>query len=123
MKLKLDESLGSRAQAVFVAAGHEVRTVWDQGLAGATDEELFIRCCQEERVLVALDLDFANPFRFDPSRSAGLAVLRVPDTPGGSHILRAASILSDALASYTITGHLWVVSSGGVREYRPYDDR
>jgi hypothetical protein len=117
VRLKLDESLGRRAQDIFTAAGHEVSTVWDQGLAGASDHDLYGICCDEGRTLVALDMDFANPFRFDPATSAGIAVLRVPDSPAGSAVLRAATVLADTLGRRDITGHLWVVTTAGVREF------
>ena len=67
MKLKLDENLGKRGQSIFQEAGHDVSTVAQQQLGGATDEELIEQCRSEARGLVSLDLDFANPLRFQPS--------------------------------------------------------
>ena len=36
-------------------------------------------CRDEQRVLVTLELDFANPLTFDPRATAGVAVLRAGD--------------------------------------------
>ena len=77
MRVKLDENLGNRGAQAFRAAGHDVATAYEQGLTGATDDELYDVCVRESRLLVSLDLDFANPLRFDPAKSAGIAVLRV----------------------------------------------
>lgn len=78
MNIKLDENLGNQAIELFKEAGHEVVTVSEQNLGGATDDDLIEACRTEGRVLVTLDLDFSNVLRFPPERYAGIAVLRVP---------------------------------------------
>jgi hypothetical protein len=40
VKLKLDENIGRRGRELLKATGHDVMTVWDQGLRGVTDEKL-----------------------------------------------------------------------------------
>lgn len=119
MRVKLDENLGLRTRAVFEAAGHDVATVSEQQMAGATDADLLTACVAEGRVLVSLDLDFANPLQYDPASTPGIAVLRVPDLPGRSHLLRAATVLCNALARADITARLWVVNQTRVRQYEP----
>ena len=44
MKVKLDENLGNRAIELFEQSGHEVSTVSEQDLGGATDDELIETC-------------------------------------------------------------------------------
>lgn len=86
MRIKLDENLGQRVAAAFRAAGHDVATVFEQRLTGATDQQLFGVCVRERRILVSLDTDFANPLRFDPLKSAGIIVLRVHSEPTRSEL-------------------------------------
>lgn len=64
MKLKLDENLGHRGQQILSAAGHDTATVAEQHLEGSLDRDLIEHCQREDRCLVTLDLDFANPFSF-----------------------------------------------------------
>jgi predicted nuclease of predicted toxin-antitoxin system len=117
VKVKLDENLGRRTVDVFLTAGHDVATVLQQGLNSAPDDDVLAACVAEERVLVTLDLDFANPIRYDPARTSGIAVLRVHELPGRSDLLRAAAVLCDALGRSSISGRLWVVDQSRVRQY------
>lgn len=64
MMLKLDENLDVRLVSMLRRAGHEVATVRDQGLAGVDDQALYACCTSEARILVTLDLDFANVLRY-----------------------------------------------------------
>jgi predicted nuclease of predicted toxin-antitoxin system len=106
VRLKLDENLGLRTARTFAEAGHDVATVAGQGLAGFADVDVLAVCVAEQRALVTLDLDFANPFRFDPSPTAGIAVLRMPDLPGRSDLVTAATLLVKAMEQEAMSGQL-----------------
>ena len=118
MRLKLDENLGNRGQAILQAAGHDVFTVALQQLCGATDQELIEKCRREDRGLVSLDLDFANPLRFLPSQYPGIAVLRLSSKPSEADLTTLIRTLALALASDSLAGKLWIVESGRVRIYQ-----
>jgi len=77
VKVKLDENIGRRGLELLRAAGHDVMTVRDQGLGGATDERLFEVCAGEGRVLITLDHDFGKVTRFPPQASAGIVILEL----------------------------------------------
>lgn len=121
MRLKLDENLGRSVTERLQGAGHDVATVRGQALAGVSDDALFEVCRGEERALVSLDLDFANPMRFDPETTAGIAVLRVPAFPTRTDLDEAATTLLEGLARASLTGRLWVVRRDAIRQYEPGD--
>jgi predicted nuclease of predicted toxin-antitoxin system len=76
VKFKLDENLDARLASILVDAGHECDSVRAEGLGGKSDVELFATCAAERRVLITLDLDFAEPLRFPSAKTAGTIVLR-----------------------------------------------
>ena len=78
MKFKLDENIGTRGQGLLRSAGHNVMTVRDQDLSGATDETIFQVCVSEGRALITLDHDFGQVLRFPPESSHGIVILEVP---------------------------------------------
>jgi hypothetical protein len=119
VKLKLDENFGQRCVSILRDAGHDAMTVVAQQMSGYDDHRLIAACNTEGRCLVSLDLDFANPLRFNPADYRGIAVFRLPRRPAYTDMEAAARMLCRHLASADITGKLWVVEHDRVREYQP----
>jgi len=71
--------------------------------------------CQEKRVLVTLDLDFAEVLRFPPEATAGIAVLRSPGRLWPGAIVARMQELASVLRTEPIDGRLWIVEPGRVR--------
>ena len=118
MKLKMDENLGRLAAELFSAAGHDVKTVPSQNLHSASDRTLIERCRGEGRCLITLDLDFGNPLLFRPADYAGIVVLRLPSKPSHEDLIACVDTLKAALTTGEMTGRLWVVQRGQVRQYQ-----
>ena len=121
MKLKLDENLGNAARAALEAAGYDVSTVPAQRLQEALDNDLILQCKRESRALVTLDLDFANPLRFEPANYPGIAVLRLPSEPSAKVLSELLQTLIGALEREQLDGCLWIIEIGRLRIYQ--DDK
>lgn len=117
MKLKLDENLGRQAKLILKKAGHDVTTVPQQNLQLSPDDKLIQVCQSEKRCLITLDLGFANPLVYRPSRFCGIAVLRPPQRPDNRALLKALGTLIDNLKQQSIKGKLWILEVNRVREY------
>jgi predicted nuclease of predicted toxin-antitoxin system len=64
LKIKADENLAGSGVEYLRDKGHDVATVREQGLGGASDEAIYTACLAERRTLVTFDRDFGNILRF-----------------------------------------------------------
>jgi len=114
MRFKLDECVDVRLTRLFEAAGHDAETVFSENVAGVSDRAIYDLCQKEKRTLVTQDMDFSNPFVFNPIPTEGIVVLRNP-----SQLLRNLGVLvQKAIAHLSVekpAGHLWVVGKSGIR--------
>lgn len=115
MKFKLDENFGSRTHQLFVQAGYDVETVFQEALSGTPDANLYYVCRQEQRCLVTLDLDFADVTRFPPQQSSGIVVIRISHNPSLALLERTISQLLQTIATTPIANQLWIVETGRIR--------
>jgi predicted nuclease of predicted toxin-antitoxin system len=94
-RFKLDENLPRDAVTLLRAAGNDVHTVDDERLAGGPDARILDACVQEGRILVTLDLDFADIRAYPPSSHRGIWVLR----PGAQNIANTQCARHRSIAS------------------------
>jgi predicted nuclease of predicted toxin-antitoxin system len=118
MKFKLDENFGARTQHLFRSAGHDVQTVRDEGLEGSSDHHLYEECCNENRCLVTLDLDFSDITRFPPAKAGGIVVIRVPKNPSISLLEQLILQFLQALSNMSVENRLWIVEIGRIRVHQ-----
>ena len=114
MKFKIDENLPAEAAEILKSAGFEAHTVGDENLSGADDETVANASRSEGRILVTLDLDFANIRAHPPGEHTGIVVLRVKHQDKPTllvHVRRWAM----ALACRNPSGELWILSGNRIR--------
>lgn len=114
MKFKTDENFHPDAVELLRRHGHEVLTVWDQNLRGASDDKLLTICCKEQRAMITLDLDFADIMVYPPGNFPGLIVMRLKDQSRKS-ILSVMEKVISLLKSEPLPSKLWLVDEKKVR--------
>jgi predicted nuclease of predicted toxin-antitoxin system len=117
VKVKLDENLGEAVAAELRAASHDVATIADEHLLGASDPRVLDAAYAERRCLVTLDLEFGNPLLFDPAGYSGIVVIRLPARATHAALVEAVRTLVQAMATRSVVGNLWIVHRNQVREY------
>jgi predicted nuclease of predicted toxin-antitoxin system len=114
LRFKLDENIPNEAVSLLREAGHDVRTILDQGLGGRPDVDVSRACRDEARVLVTLDLDFGDIRTYPPADHAGIWVLR-PVTQSVDAIrdlIRRALVLTE---NEQVSRRLWVIEPSRLR--------
>ncbi|MCC6322228.1 MAG: DUF5615 family PIN-like protein [Phycisphaerales bacterium] len=118
MRLKIDENLSGSIASLFRTSGHDVVTVGEQLMIGSPDAKLAGVCADEQRVLVTLELDLANPIVFPPKNYRGIVVLRPGVRLTAALILETAQTFAGALAAGNNPDRmLWIVQPGRVRVF------
>lgn len=114
MKFKIDENLPVEACALFHDAGFDALSVRDQQLTGAPDPDVDAVCRREGRVLITLDMGFANIQAYPPASAAGIIVLRL-QRQSRPAVLAVIRPLIALLALERLEGKLWIVDEHRVR--------
>ena len=114
MKFKIDENLPVEFADLLIANGHNAKTVIDQGMAGSVDFFVINTCSREDRVLVTLDLDFADVRVYPPHEYAGIMVLRV-SRQDKRYLLDVFARALSALSKEPIRQHLWIIEESRIR--------
>ena len=114
MRFNVDDNLPDDIAEALQARGHDVETVYGEGLRGKEDPAIAVRCQQEGRTIVTLDLDFANITVYPPDEYPGLIVLRVADQ-SRAHVLQVFTHVLNLIDQEPLPGHLWIVEEHQVR--------
>ena len=114
MKFKIDENLPAEAADILRVAGFAADTVGDENLSGKDDAVVAGTSRSESRILVTLDLDFANIRAYPPGEHAGIVILRIKRQDKVT-VLAYCRRLATALGMRNPTGELWIVDGNRIR--------
>lgn len=114
MQFKIDENLPVESADILQQAGYDAITVHAENLAGVNDIKLSEVCRDENRILITLDLGFADIRSYPPEAFPGFIVLRSKrqDKPT---ILTIVQNLANALQKEEVAGKLWIVEEKQIR--------
>ena len=76
MKLKLDENLSRHLKPVLIGLGHDVLTAADENLLSHPDTEIAQAAKEEQRMLLTLDVEFADLRKYPPGSHPGVILFR-----------------------------------------------
>lgn len=113
-RFKLDENIPLSVEPALRERGHDVETARSEGLGGAPDPALLAACFAEDRILVTLDLDFADIRAYPPGSHRGVWVLR-PATQTFAAVLDLLLSGIRLTSAERTAGKLWVIDEKRVR--------
>jgi predicted nuclease of predicted toxin-antitoxin system len=114
MKFKIDENLPVEFAHELRAIGHDAVTVFEQRMGGTSDEDLFSVCINEDRILMTLDIDFADIRMYPPSVSPGILVFRI-QPQDKNRLLYCLGRIIPLLAKEQLARMLWIVEEDRIR--------
>jgi predicted nuclease of predicted toxin-antitoxin system len=95
MKIKLDENLPPILAAPLRSLGHDVHTVVDEALAGASDEVLWLMTQGEQRFLLTQDMAFSDARKYAAGSHFGILILRLDNRDFTVLIKRVMTIFQE----------------------------
>lgn len=119
MHFKLDENLPASLRELLLQNGHNAETVIDEGLNGSTDRVLFAACQDEGRVIVTLDMDFANLKAYPPGNHRGIIVVRLKRQSAGQVLKAFERFLQKSKYLGDLSGCTVIIEESRVRVRRP----
>jgi predicted nuclease of predicted toxin-antitoxin system len=114
LKLKIDENLPAECAGILSHGDLQADTVADEGLTGVDDSALAAASRSEGRILVTLDLDFANIRTYPPAESPGIIVLR-PKRQDKQSVIDLVRRFALVLVNRPPAGELWIVEPDRIR--------
>ena len=117
IRIKVDEDLPNEVAHVLSSAGHDARTVVEQGLTGAADELLWNVVEQERRWLFTADKGFASAEAFPLGVQGGIVLLRLRRESRAGYVRLTELLLKDVNVE-TASGSIIVVTPDTIRIHR-----
>ena len=118
MRIKLDENPGRPHIALLKRHGYEADRVFDQGLSGIEDADLWVRVRRDGQFLITLDLGFSDVRRYAPGTHPGILLLR-PRRKGRNAVSNVLRRVLTEQRLETLAGCLAVADESRTRVRRP----
>jgi predicted nuclease of predicted toxin-antitoxin system len=118
MRLKLDENLSRHLKPLLIARGHDTLTAADEHLLSRPDTEIARAADVEERMLLTLDVQFADLREHPPGSHPGILLFR-PLSLGPLSVNRFVADFVESTDLRPLAGCVAVVEPGRVRVRAP----
>lgn len=114
MRFKTDENLSLTVAELLRQHGHDAMSIDEQKMSGCPDSEVADVVKAEKRILITLDLDFANIQNYPPAEFPGIIVLRTPRQDNATVHALLTKVLP-LMTDEKLSGKLWIVENQKLR--------
>jgi predicted nuclease of predicted toxin-antitoxin system len=119
LKLLLDENLSPWAAVQLRAQGVDICHVRDRGLLGATDQEVFQRAFEEDRVLVTLNVGDFEAIAVNYFLHVGIVLIERVDLVRDEQLELLRAVIAAADAHGPLVNEVMYVRADGSFEFAP----
>ncbi len=113
----VDENTSRTLVSALQAAGYAAEHVYDAGLKGHLDAEIYAYAQAHKQTIVTIDLDFTNIINYPPPH-CGIIVLRLPNNTSVADLIREVQNALEALKEQSLVDTLVIVEKGRIRVRR-----
>lgn len=118
MRIKLDENLPVSLVQSLSDLGHDVDSIYSEGLTGQPDEIVWRPAQHEDRIFVTQDLDFSDTRKFTPGTHRGILLVRLRQ-PGRMALLNRVTEFFRSEGSSDMMGSFVVLTERKIRIRKP----
>jgi len=113
----VDENTSRTLVSALQNAGYLAEHVYDAGLRGHPDSEVYAYAQAHQQTIITIDLDFANITQYPPPHF-GIIVLRLPNSIPTADLIQEVLNALGALAEQNLANTLIIVEPGRLRVRR-----
>jgi predicted nuclease of predicted toxin-antitoxin system len=121
MRFKLDENLSRYLKPVLEALNHKVSTAAEESLLSKPDAIIAAAAKKENRILLTLDVEFADLRKYPPGDNPGIIVFR-PESFGPLAVNKLIETFVKTVNLDELKGCLVIVEPTRVRIRRPSEE-
>lgn len=113
----VDENTSRTLVSALRAAGYMAEHVYDAGLQGHLDADVYAYAQAHKQTIITIDLDFANIITYPPPHY-GIIVLRIPQNSSTADLIHEVQNALEALSEQSLVNTLVIVEQGRIRVRR-----
>ena len=113
----VDENTSRTLVPALRVAGYTAMHVYDVGLQGHPDTDVYAYAQAHEQTIITGDLDFANITQYPPPHF-GIIALRIPNNIATADLIQEVQNALSALSGQELADALFIVEPGRIRVRR-----
>jgi predicted nuclease of predicted toxin-antitoxin system len=113
----VDENTSRSLIPALRSAGYKAEHIYDAGLQGHPDSEVYAYAQSHRQTIITIDLDFSNSIHYSPPHS-GIIVIRLPNRTPVSDLIQEVLKGLKTLDGQSLADTIVIVESGRIRVRR-----
>lgn len=113
----VDENTSRTLAPALRSSGYTAEHVYDAGLQGHPDTDVYAYAQAHKQTIITIDLDFTNILKYPPPH-CGIIVLRIPNSTPVADLIQEVLNALNTLKEQSLSDTLVIVEPGRIRVRR-----